>query len=168
LSLALVPMIAGPPEFGSFETDWIPSITDMDAAIADLQSKASEFGSEMFNAYDLTSDAVTGFNMAWNQFVADLADLKDALWFNRWQRRSDIVAMRQRFNDLVARWHRLPGAPAATSTPTFKPEQISPPSTNFDSTIKWAAIGLVAIAGISALAQLSPAIKQLLPKGGSR
>ncbi len=167
MSLALVPMIAG-PGLGNFETDWIPSITDLDAAIAELQAKASEFGSEMFNAYDLTSDAVTGFNMAWNQFVAELADLRGALWFNRWQRRSDIVAMRQRFNGLVARWHRLPGAPAATSTPTFKPEQIHPPSTNFDATIKWAAIGLVAIAGISALAQLSPAIKALLPKKGEK
>jgi len=170
VSLALVPMIARAPayEFGALETDLIPSISDMDAAIADLQSKAAEFGTETFNALDVSGDASSGWEMAWNKFISDLADLKDGLWINRWQRRSDIMAMRQRFNDLVAWWHRIPGAPAPTSssTPTFNPGQISPPASGLESTVKWAAVGLIAVVGISALAQLSPAIKGLFPKGG--
>ncbi len=166
MSLALVPMIARPPQLGTFETDVIPSISDMDAAIADLQTKASEFGSETFNA-ELPGDIDGGWLMSWNKFVQDLADLKDELWINRWQRRSDILAMRQRFNDLVAWWHRIPGAPAATSTPTFDQKQISPPG-NFDNAIKWAAIGLLAVAGIAVVAQLSPAIRALLPSKGEK
>ena len=172
MSLALVPMIARPPgyELGSFETDIIPSITDLDAAIADLQAKAQEFGAQMFNDLGVTSDGVTSFDMSWNKFIQDLSDLKDALWFNRWQRRSDIVAMRQRFNDLVSRWYRIPGTtpPSSSATPTFKDDQIHPPSTGLDATVKWAAIGLIAIGGIMALAQISPAIKALLPKKGGK
>lgn len=167
MSLALIPMIAGPAELGALESDWIPSISDMDAAISDLQTKAQEFGAETFNN-PIQGDADSGWLMAWNKFIRDLAELKDGLWINRWQHRSDIIAMRQRFNDLVAWWHRIPGAVPATNTPTYKPEQISPPTSSLDQTIKWAAIGLVAIAAISALAQLSPAVKSLLPKGGSR
>ncbi len=169
MSLTLVPMIAGPAQLGNLETDWVPSISDMDAAVADLQTKVQEFAAESFNAVDVSPDE--GWLMAWNKFVNELNDFKGAIWFNRWQRRSDIIAFRQRFNDLVAWWHRQPGAPppSSSSTPTYKPDQITPPTSSLDATIKWAAIGLVAIAAISALAQLSPAIKQLLPtKGGSR
>lgn len=169
MGLAMIPMIAGPPGggyFGDFEHDWIPSISDMDAAISNLQARVQEFGHETFSAA-IPGDADSGWLMAWNKFVGDLTDMKGELWFNRWQRRSDILAMRQRFNDLVAWWHRIPGAPApsSSSTPTFRPEQISPPASGLESTVKWAAIGLLAIAGISALAQLSPALKSVVGKG---
>lgn len=155
--ITMVPMIAG------LEDDWIPSISDMDAAISNLQTRAQEFSKETFAAEVGDVNAQISWQMSWNKFIEDLEALKDGWWVNRWQRRSDILTMRQRFNDLVAWWHRIPGTPATTATPTFDPKQISPPGSGLEATVKWAAIGLVAIAAVAALAQVGGVIR-LLPK----
>jgi len=164
--ITMIPMIAGGPSISlaGLEDDWVPSISDMDAAIVELQTKTLEFSAETRDAELNTTGDVGSWRQAWTKFVADLEDFADSIWFNRWQRRADILAYRSRFNALVAWYRRLPGA-GATQTPTYDPGQTSSGGNNLlgggdlASTVKWAAIGLVAIAGLVAIGQIAGVVK---------
>lgn len=171
--ITIIPMIARLPGPGSdlqgLEDDWVPSLADMDAAIAELQTKALEFDAETRDAELRVGGDVGSWRQAWTKFLADLADFADSIWFNRWQRRADILTYRARFNALAAWYRRLPGA-GPTTTPTYDPTQTSPggggsTANSIAATVKWAAIGLVAVAGIVAVGQLVGLVKlgNLLP-----
>lgn len=158
MSIVVVPMIA------ALETDWIPSIDDMDAAIAELRTKVLEFTAATADAEVAVGGDVTAWRAAWTTYVADLEDFEGELWFNRWQRRARIIAFRERFNALVGWFRRLPGAAGvADRTPTYSEDQTSPdrggPFGDVSATVKWAAIGIVGIAALVAVGHLSGLLK---------
>jgi hypothetical protein len=55
---------------------------------------------------------------------------------------------------------------AAITTPTYNDKQLDKGGAGLEGTVKWAAIGLLALAGIVAVSQLSPALKSLNFLGG--
>jgi len=155
---------------GNLETDIVPTLADIDAAAAELDARIKAFAKESFEQLPDVPNA-QGFLSQWNAMVADWGAWKTAFWVDRWKRRNEVLAFRNRFNGLVGAWSALKGA-APTTVQTYKPGQTET-SSPLSSLAKAASLPTwvvpVAVVGIglAVATHLAGGVRALLPRGGT-
>jgi len=155
---------------GNLETDIVPTLADIDAAAAELDGRIKAFQTETFPQLVDVPNA-QGFLTQWNAFVADWGAWKTAFWIDRWKRRNEVLAFRNRFNGLAAAWAKLKGA-AATTVQTYTPGQTetSSPLSSLPKALglpTWIVPVAVVGVGLAVAAHLAGGVRALLPRRGT-
>ena len=89
------------PSLGAVETALWPSTGDIDTETASLATSVQELAQDIFNANVPADDTWATFQNAWNAFIADFNQWKDAGWFWNLTRRDQLLSYRTRFNTLL-------------------------------------------------------------------
>lgn len=96
--------------FAGVEDSLWPPTGDLDTATESLALSVSELGHDVIADNTGSGDDVQTWLRAWNAFVRDFTQWKGAGYYWNPSRRDALVDYRRRFNDLLARYHELPGA----------------------------------------------------------
>lgn len=156
-----MPSLASMRGFGDVATDTWPTTGAIDTETESLGLSISQLATDIFNS-DNTPDGDAYFTLqnAWNTFVADFTQWKNAAWFWNPSRRDELVAYRARYNALLKQWQALPGvqtaaAPVANATL---------PKSPLDTGLAIAG-DLVWVAGIGAAVWLGSVLYKELRRG---
>lgn len=123
--------VAAVPALSGVEDDTWPSTGAIDTETASLATSVAQLGRDIFDgfgrdAYPIGDAGVQALQNAWNAFLADFDQWKDAAWFWNPSRRNELVSYRARFNDLLAQWRSVPevvtaAKPVAGAAPAKSP-----------------------------------------------
>lgn len=124
-------ILRGQPAMGDVVDDTWPSTGAIDTETASLAVSVAQLGRDIFDgfgrdAYPVDDPGVGALQNAWNAFLADFNQWKDAAWFWNPSRRDELVTYRARFNDLLAQWRGVPtvitaAKPVAGAAPAKSP-----------------------------------------------
>lgn len=90
------------PSLGAVESSLWPSTGDIDTETASLATSVHQLAEDIFQAQPLPDTAdYNAFQNAWNAFIADFNQWKDAGWFWNLTRRDQLLGYRTRFNALL-------------------------------------------------------------------
>ncbi len=98
---------------GAVEGALWPTTGDIDVETDSLATAIAQLGHDIGNSQTPNSDAYFVFQNAWNSFVADFGNWKDAAWFWNPTRRDQLLDYRSRFNQLLEQARTLNVATAA-------------------------------------------------------
>lgn len=93
--------------FGDIAGETWPTTGEINTETASLALTVSSLGRDIFNSETPNSPEYYTLQNAWNTFVADFGQWKDAGWFWNPGRRDELVAYRARFNHLLDLWKGL-------------------------------------------------------------
>jgi hypothetical protein len=101
------------PSLGDVAEDTWPSTGAIDTETASLATSVAQLGRDIFDgfgrdAYPIDDAGVQALQNAWNAFLADFNQWKDAAWFWNPSRRDELVSYRAKFNALLAQWQSVP------------------------------------------------------------
>jgi hypothetical protein len=87
---------------GAVESSLWPTTGDIDTETASLAASVHQLAGDIFDAQPLPDTAdYQVFQNAWNAFIADFTQWKDAAWFWNLTRRDQLLGYRTRFNELL-------------------------------------------------------------------
>ena len=111
------------PTLGDVSTDTWPSTGAIETETASLEISVQQLGRDIFNdsTVSAASDDYQALQNAWNSFVADFDQWRDAAWFWNPSRRDELIGYRARFNALLAQWRGLGVVTAAAPVVGDKP-----------------------------------------------
>jgi hypothetical protein len=93
--------VSGRAGFGAVENSLWPTTGDIDTETASLATQVHQLAQDIFNANVPADDTWSVFQNAWNAFIADFNQWKDAAWFWNLTRRDQLLNYRTKFNALL-------------------------------------------------------------------
>jgi hypothetical protein len=162
---------------GDVAADTWPSTGAINTETASLATSVAQLGKDIFagfgrDSYPVDDPGVGSLQNAWNAFLADFNQWRDAGWFWNPSRRDELIGYRARFNALLAQWRVVPSvvtvaAPVAGDAPEKNP--IEKAVDKAVDIAKWAALLVGAVAAWKVASDLGVVAKvgNLLGGGGA-
>ena len=95
------------PSLGAVESSLWPTTGDIDTETTSLGLQVQQLAQDVFNGATPDTPEYFTWQNAWNTFIADFNQWKDAGWFWNLTRRDQLLSYRTRFNALLAEAQKL-------------------------------------------------------------